>query len=129
MAAFARRTIEMALADRREAEALAGLVFFDRGLVDAAAAFEHAAGEAAILRLGGAHRYNSDVFLVPPWPEIHVHDAERQLGFDQAVAEYVRLERAYRALGYAVHVLPKVSVAARADFILATLGQAFSRRS
>jgi predicted ATPase len=37
------------------------------------------------------------------------------------VAEYERLLEAYPALGCEVVVLPKVSVAERADFVLGTL--------
>ena len=39
--AFARRAIEMALADRNNAKVISDWVFFDRGLVDACAALEH----------------------------------------------------------------------------------------
>jgi len=60
--------------------------------------------------------------LTPPWREIYVTDPERQHGFDDAVAEYERLERAYPALGYEVVVLPKTGVSARVDFVLERLG-------
>ncbi len=46
LAAFARRAVDLALADREAAASLDGWVFFDRGLVDAAAALEHATDEA-----------------------------------------------------------------------------------
>jgi predicted ATPase len=62
------------------------------------------------------------MFMAPPWPEIHVTDADRRHGFDAAVAEYDRLLQVYPALGYQVLFLPKASVAARADFVLAALG-------
>jgi len=71
--------------------------------------------------LAQAHRYHRRVFLAPPWPEIYVTDPERRHGFDQAIAEYRRLLVVYPALGYEVIVLPKVNVAARADFVLHTL--------
>lgn len=124
IAAFAERAVAVALADRQAAESLAGWVFFDRGLVDAAVALEHATGNPVTMPLGTAHRYNPILFLAPPWPEIHVVDAERRHGLDEAIAEYTRLEQAYRALGYAVQLLPKAPVEARADFVLATLGAA-----
>jgi len=121
LAAFARRAVDLALADRDAAGARSGWVFFDRGLVDAAAALEHATGEPAIRTLGEAHRYHPNVFLAPPWPEIYVDDPERRHGFEAAAAEYGRLERAYRALGYRQVELPRVSPAERADFVLAAL--------
>ena len=50
--AFARLAIEVSLADRAAAEASAPWVFFDRGLIDAAAALEHLTGERVIESLG-----------------------------------------------------------------------------
>jgi predicted ATPase len=119
--AFARRAVAVALADREAAEGQEGWVFFDRGLIDAAAALEHATGEAVLAPLGRAHRYHRQVFLTPPWPEIYVNDPERPHGFEAARAEYGRLLEAYAALGYAVSILPKTDVAARADFLLEAL--------
>jgi predicted ATPase len=120
-AGFARRAIQVSLEDGVLAERRSGLVFFDRGLVDAAAALEHSTGEPAVDRLCRAHRYHRCVFLAPPWPEIHVTDRERRHGFAEAVAEHDRLREVYPALGYDVRVLPKVAVERRADFVLETL--------
>ena len=127
-AAFARRAIAMALADREQAGVPTGgradqLVFFDRGLVDAAAALQHVTGEPAVATLGRAHRYHRRVFLAPPWREIYATDPERRHGFDAALAEYARLAEVYPSLGYEVTVLPKTGVAARADVVLRTLAQ------
>jgi predicted ATPase len=119
-AAFARRAIDMALADLEIAPG-EGWVFFDRGLVDAAAALEHLTGEPAVQRLGRAHRYRQQVLLTPPWPEIYVTDPERRHGYDEARAEHQRLIQAYARLDYETVVLPKIDVAARADFVMATL--------
>jgi predicted ATPase len=121
--AFARRAIEVSLADRAIADASAPWVFFDRGLIDAAAALEHLTGESVVESLGLAYRYNKRVFLSPPWPEIYTLDHERRHGLIEAVAEYNRLIDVYPALGYDVHVLPKVGVAERANWILATLAR------
>jgi predicted ATPase len=121
LAAFARRAVAMALADREAAQSRDGWVFFDRGLVDAAAALEHATGEAVLETLGRAHRYHRRVFLTPPWPEIYVKDSERPHGFEAARAEYERLLAAYGRLGYVASILPKTDVAARADVVLETL--------
>jgi predicted ATPase len=117
-AAFARRAVATALADLEAAKAQSGLVFFDRGLVDAACALEHATGEAALQVHGPQVRYHTTVFLAPPWPEIYVGDRERQHGLQSARDEYERLEKAYPALGYTILTLPKASVPDRADFVL-----------
>jgi predicted ATPase len=119
--AFARRAIEMALEDRKAAERFKGWVFFDRGLVDAAAALEFATDAPALERYGHAHRYHPRVFLMPPWPGIYAHDAERRHDLAAASAEFARLLEAYPRLGYETVILPKVSVAERANLILRSL--------
>jgi len=75
----------MALADRAAAHSLYGWVFFDRGLIDAAAALQHLTGEPALATLGQANRYHRRVFLTPPWPEIYRTDPERRHGLDRAL--------------------------------------------
>lgn len=100
---------------------LSGWVFFDRGLIDAAAAFEDMTGEPQVNELARVHRYNSHVFLTPPWPEIYEQDQERRHTFAETVAEYERLLDVCPRAGYRIHILPKTGVEARADFILATL--------
>ncbi|MDV3457186.1 AAA family ATPase [Sphingomonas sp. HF-S4] len=122
LAAFARRAVAMAIADRAAAEAMPGPIFFDRGLIDAAIALEHATGEAVAAPMADAHRYHRKVFLAPPWPEIWVKDEERRHDLTSAEAEYDRLARAYPAFGYETLVLPKVDVEARVAFVLAALG-------
>jgi predicted ATPase len=119
-AAFARRAIAMALADRAQAPA-DGLVFFDRSLIDAVSALDHLTGSNGLDVLGAQHRYNTNVFLAPPWPEIFAADAERRHGLDAAIEEYERLRADYPRAGYATVILPKASVAERADFILGSL--------
>jgi predicted ATPase len=61
------------------------------------------------------------VFLAPPWAEIYVFDRDRRHGLAEAVAEYDRLIDVYLSLGYDIHVLPKVNVPERAEWILASL--------
>ena len=119
--AFARRAMEIALADRAAAGSLDGWVFFDRGLIDAAAALEHMTGKPVLTALGQANRYHRRVFLAPPWPEIYETNPERRRGLDFALAEYSRLLETYPLLGYEVMILPKVGVSDRADLILNAL--------
>ena len=100
-----------------------GWVFFDRGLIDAAAALQHLTGEPVLATVGQEHRYHRRVFLAPRWPEIYVTDPERRHSLDAAVAEYRRLLDVYPSLGYEVTILPKVSVPERADFVLNNLAE------
>src|SRR3546814_214404 len=100
---------------------LRGPVFFDRGLIDAAAALEFATGRP-VLQKFAPERFNRRVFMTPPWPEIYVTDADRRHGLEEATEEFERLLAAYSALDYDVQLLPKVPVAERADLIVEALG-------
>lgn len=120
-AAFAKRAITVALEDRRAAPLAGDWVFFDRCLVDAAAALQHLTGEPALPPLRHDHRYHRRVFFVPPWPEIYAPDAERRHGLPEAMAEYERLLDAYRYLGYEAVILERTEVETRADFVMASL--------
>ena len=63
MGAFARRAVEIALADRAAANREAGWVFFDRGLLDAAAAIQHLSGEPTPKTLGNRTAITVEFFL------------------------------------------------------------------
>lgn len=119
--AFARRAIGMAAEDRERMRAAEGWVFFDRGLLDAAAALEHAASVAVSDTLSGHDRFHHQVFLTPPWPDIYHRDSERQQDLRKGVTEYHRLIETFDRLGYDPVLLPKLDVEARADFILDAL--------
>ena len=121
--AFLRRAMAIAFGDRAAVAGRSGWVFFDRGLIDAAAGVELLTGEPALAPLRAAHRYHKRVFLAPPWPEIYVTDAERRHGLAEAEAEYERLLQVYPALGYELVILPKVSVSERADFVERVLAE------
>lgn len=115
-AAFARRALEMSVADF---EAAGGLTFFDRGIVDAAVAIAATGGDypaAAIARL----RYDR-LFLAPPWPQIYVNDDDRRHSLGRALLDYEHVRRAYLDAAYLPTILPRDTVAARADFILGEL--------
>lgn len=124
--AFAGLVISRAMDQLRQAGGRDGVTLFDRGLVDAYAAFVRAGRgvpahvEAAVARL----RYADTVFMAPPWPEIFAQDAERRHGLAAAEAEYHALVDVYGALGYRLVTLPKTDVGARADFVAARLGAA-----
>jgi predicted ATPase len=117
-AAFARRAMAVALADRDRHRDAENWVFFDRGLIDAAAALEHLTGEPVLAPLHTEHRYHRRVFLTPPWPDIYATDDARRHGLAEGIAEYERLLRVYPAIGYETHIVPRLTVAGRADFIL-----------
>lgn len=121
LTAFLRCAIERAVNDYVHAPRGKGQwVFFDRGLIDVASALQELTGEPILSTVQG-HRYHSCVFLAPPWPEIFTQDVERRHDMSTALAEFERLRQVYPAQGYAVSLLPRVSVAKRADFVLGAL--------
>jgi predicted ATPase len=117
---FARQAVRIACADL--AAAPEGVVFFDRGLVDAVAAVAHLTGTLPPEAEGLNARYAQTVFLVPPWPEIYGQDAARRHAFTAAAAEYERLRAFYPRFGYRPVILPRVPVAARVALVLDRLG-------
>ncbi len=121
MIGFARSALELALDDHRKAKDMQGAVFFDRGIIDAAAVLVDLAADQAANDHLKTQYYNRNVFLAPPWPEIFVQDKERRHSFGDAVAEYERLLNYYSEAGYLIHILPKTSVAERVEFVIDTL--------
>lgn len=121
--AFAQAALTLALSDHQNSFEKEGVVFFDRGIVDAAAALTHYSNDREAALILETRHYNRNVFMTPPWPEIYETDAERQHDFEDAVAEYERLLDAYSGAGYVTNILPKTSVPERADFIFDTLAK------
>lgn len=117
---------ELLRRDRAKYEAtlaMAAPVFFDRGLVESVAmaveaALLSAAEAAELLRPLDFHR---QVFILPPWPEIYVVDAERDHGFDHCQRVHEALMRWYPACGYRVQELPRASPRQRAEHLLRSL--------
>lgn len=124
-AKFAERAARLSIVNLACAAKRGGLTFFDRGLIDAVCAMERM-GHAVPPDIADAFarlRYAPVVFLAPPWPEIFVTDAERKHGFDDSLAEYAHLARRLPELGYEAVLLPKLSVKARAGFVLSRVSQ------
>ena len=98
-------------------------VFFDRGIPDTLAYARHIGlGETeALERACQRYRYAPVVFLAPPWREIYVTDSERKQDFAEGERTYDHLAEVYRQCGYAVLELPRVSPAARAQFVVEQL--------
>jgi len=93
---------------------------FDRGIIDQVSGLEHlnlpipTHLSAAIERF----RYHEMVFMMPPWSEIFSNDDERKHRFEDALARCETLLRTYERFGYQIVLVPKLDVAARADFVL-----------
>jgi predicted ATPase len=118
---FVELLLERSLAKFQAAPA--GLSFYDRSFIEPLRWYRATGNPLPEHLSEAAHlRYGDDVFLAPPWPEIHQQDNERRHDFVGAVEEYDGLSTLFPQLGYTVHLLPKVSVTERADFVERVLG-------
>jgi predicted ATPase len=97
-----------------------GPVFFDRGVTELVG-YCRLIGVPVpdhVRRAAEVYRYNTTVFLAPPWPEIYANDELRK----QDAAEALRSSRlageVYAEFGYDVVEVPKAPVAQRAAFLL-----------
>lgn len=124
LAGFADLALTRMVAQHQLATRRGGVTFFDRGLPDLLA-YLVVAGQPVPPTYYAAvatHRYQPQVFMAPPWPEIYVNDTERWQTFDESVTLYHALRLAYQQVGYTVVELPKTTVAARVDFVRAVAG-------
>jgi predicted ATPase len=96
------------------------ITFFDRGIPDI----------IAYLKIAGLpikehyyaalqqYPYHPTVFILPPWKEIYVNDAERWQTFEEAVVLHTAIKETYQAFGYTLIEIPKGTVAERLRFLL-----------
>ena len=100
-----------------------GWVFFDRGLVEALAMI-HDVAPLTTVQLDAtlrAYPFHSSVFILPPWKAIYTTDAERDHSFPWVEHVHERLVQWYRSCGYVLHEVPRLPVAARAEFLVRVL--------
>jgi predicted ATPase len=119
LAGFAELALDRMVAQHQEATRRGGVTFCDRGLPDIIAYLEVAGLPVpppyyAAVR---THAYHTPVFMLPPWLEIYVNDAERWQTFAEAQALYNALQHTYQRLGFTTVELPKTSVSARVEFV------------
>ena len=122
-AAFAERMLAWELRSHREARALPGPVFFDRGVPDVLGYLTLCGLPVPdhVRRAVELYRYNRRVFLAPHWPAIFTQDAERKQEMAEAEATSAVMAKVYAGLGYAVTPLPLTSIVERVAFVLETL--------
>jgi predicted ATPase len=92
------------IADRAFANKSTRWVFFDRGLIDAAAALEHQTGELVVKSLGSVYRYNKRVGL-RGWNSTVRRGTTH--GLAEAVAEYNRMTNVIRLWAATPECCPK----------------------
>jgi predicted ATPase len=92
-------------------------VFFDRGLMDMYGA-NGVPPSPTLVETIRTRRYNSRVFVFPPWREIYATDSERREDWSRMEAVFEEIIRTLPELGYEPVVVPKGSVKERAAFVL-----------
>lgn len=115
--------------DIRSHESAAGMnrpVLFDRGVPDTIGYLELCGlqvprhmWEAAVL-----YRYNRQVFVLPPWPEIYVRDEERKQSPVEAERTFAAVTAVYRRLGYTLAEVPRCDIVERARLVADRIAQA-----
>ena len=96
-------------------------VFFDRSIAECTGHLDLLGPQARdqCIEAAAMFRYNSTVFVSPPWPEIYANDAERRHTFVEAIASHQAELAAYVKCGYSLLEVPKAPVEVRVDFMLA----------
>ncbi|MCP4976699.1 MAG: ATP-binding protein [Maribacter sp.] len=95
------------------------LFFFDRGIPDVLAYMDcfQQNYDSIFINACDNLRYDN-VFLMPPWKEIHISDNERYESFEESLSIYECLKNSYERHSYDVTIVPIGSIAERVAFIL-----------
>jgi predicted ATPase len=103
-----------------QAPQVADTVFFDRGIPDIIA-YLKASGlsidEDYTVALKD-YPYQKHVFILPPWQEIYVNDAERWQTFEESVVLYEAIKSVYLDLNFRLVEVPKLPLDARLRYIM-----------
>jgi predicted ATPase len=122
--AFANLAFHAMMQQHDHALSAGEFCFFDRGVPDIFGYLQHG-GYRVPEHYHEAHggcRYERDVFMLPPWPEIYVNDLERPQSYGESVALYEALCQVYLSLGYRLHEVPKASVEKRREYLFSVTG-------
>ena len=120
---FARAMLVREVADLAALPDDGEWTIFDRGIGDSLG-FLRLAGldpPTELKSLATSSRYSGPVFLAPAWQGIFHGDAERVQTWSEALVSGEAVAAAWRALGYDLIELPRISPEARADFVEAEL--------
>jgi len=117
---FAELMLSWEMRSYRMAQETTGPVFFDRGVPDVLG-YLRLIGVSAAQHIRNAAlkvRYNSTVFIAPPWPGIFSQDRERRQDFNEAVRTYEALVATYTELDYRLVEIPLAPVEERVNFVV-----------
>ncbi len=107
----------------KEADTLSSsFVFYDRGIPDTVAYMDFIGQQYPVEFIKACTEYVYDqVFVLPPWKEIHITDNERYESFEQALEIQTALLNTYKNYNYDPIEVPTGTVENRAHFILSKL--------
>ena len=120
---FAHETLGMDIEHFAHHEATPGHVFFERSVLDALCGLDRVSplSEDELRVWLSKYQYCSTVFVLPPWKEIYVNDAERDHTFEHAERVYRITQEWYRRCRYQLIEVPRVSVEDRRTYVLQVL--------
>lgn len=97
-------------------------IFFDRGIPDIHAYMNYISVDYPPIYVEKSMKYRYDtIFITPPWQEIYITDEVRYENFEQSLAIFNHLKRAYENLDYQLIEVPCGTIEFRTDFILNNL--------
>lgn len=123
--AYTRLMLSRSVDSYRENASRNEILFFDRGIPDTLA-YAHLTNQPLFPKLPRAcadYRYNTRVFILPPWAEIYHTDPERKQTYQEAIDTYHTMAATYQSIGYDLTLVPKATPAERADFVLRQISQ------
>jgi len=125
---FGREMLARDIASYRETPVRNDPVFFDRSIGDSVGFLYQQGAISRDQAQTYMHqfRYNSVVFIMPPWEEIYATDTERDQSFAEAVAVFESLKSWYAQWHYEVTEVPRASTDERMDFMLKAARAALS---
>ena len=95
---------------------MTGRIFFDRGVIDSLDPRWPAPPD--LVEAARSRRYNRQVFVFPPWRDIYGVDDERRQTWDEAEATFDRVMDGLARFDYDPILVPRGSIAQRADFVM-----------
>ncbi|MGF1698720.1 AAA family ATPase [Photobacterium makurazakiensis] len=121
--AFRDEMVREELANYEKFNVCQDTVFFDRSVIDSYgySLLEQLPISEHLLKSCGELEYCKKVFIFPPWETIFTNDLERKQSFNEAVATYNEMEKAYKKFGFELVEVPKSSISKRVNFILASV--------
>jgi predicted ATPase len=121
--ALAELALSWDIRAHRSARQHTGPVFFDRSAAEWVGYYPllGLATPAHVRRAAELFRYHPTVFLLPPWREIYINDAERGQDWSAALRGYRAARDAYQEVGYQIVELPRTDVPGRVAALLSHL--------